>query len=388
MSYDFNLPVSRMPDSQQPSSGEKETPEKKPRAAQLKKQTATHFLTTEFKKVKVEDKPKKQLKIEKQQTGWKQSKPSSHLIDKLVLWLKDKGAPEQEGVRLITALAELPPNPSQPNKLKDRVVTSIRANFAAEDIGSVLGKLEKIYPIDRGSAPPFVTACCDELSIPADLPRDPSAPPGPGPEFDWAAWNKEGEQAMEEFVTQLIDENPESMRDSYDSLLSVIRKVTDLTEHPDRDEFDSWIDKALKGKSPTDLDKIAIKIEKFRDIEIFRSLKQRFYMRLLNQPFRPVLLIGDLTQASCYISAFLSDDARLTDVTSKLEDRIFKASDENWMRGVLKLEALFACGVALLDPEDLVRLELRLRVGPSSHSHGALDNVLRRDPRYKAGTKT
>ena len=98
--------------------------------------------------------------------------------------------------------------------------------------------------------------------------------------------------------------------------------------------------------------------------------------------------IGDLTQASCYISAFLSDDARLTDVTSKLEDRIFKASDENWMRGVLKLEALFACGVALLDPEDLVRLELRLRVGPSSHSHGALDNVLRRDPRYKAGTKT
>ena len=386
MSYDFNLPVSRMPDSQQPSSGEKETPEKKPRA-QLKKQPATHSLTTGFKKVKVEDKPK-QLKIEKQQTGWKQSKPSSHLIDKLVLWLKDKGAPEQEGVRLITALAELAPNPSQSNKLKDRVVTSIRANFAAEDIGSVLGKLEKIYRIDWGSAPPFVTACCDELSIPTDLPPDPSAPPGPGPEFDWAAWNKEGEQAMEEFVTQLIDENPESMRDSYDSLLSVIRKVTDLTEHPDRNEFDSWIDKALQGKSPTDLDQIAIKIEKFRDIEIFRSLKQRFYMRLLNQPFRPVLLIGDLTQASCYISAFLSDDARLTDVTSKLEDRIFKASDENWMRGVLKLEALFACRVALLDPEDLVRLELRLRVSPFSHSHRALDNVLRHDPRYKAGMKT
>jgi hypothetical protein len=271
-----------MPDSQQPSSGEKETPEKKPRA-QLKKRTATHFLTTEFKKVKVE----KQLKIEKQQTGWKQSKPSSHLIDKLVLWLKDKDAPEQEGVRLITALAELPPNPSQPNKLKDRVVTSIRANFAAEDIGSVLGKLEKIYPVDGGSAPPFVTACCDELSIPTDLPPDPSAPPGPGPEFDWAAWNKEGEQAMEEFVTQLIDENPESTKYSYDSLLSVIRKVTDLTEHPDRNEFDSWIDKALKGKSLTDLDKIAVKIEKYRAPEIFRSLKQRFYMRLLNQPFPP-----------------------------------------------------------------------------------------------------
>jgi hypothetical protein len=383
MSYDFNLPASRMPDSQQPSSGEKETPEKKPRA-QLKKRTATHFLTTEFKKVKVE----KQLKIEKQQTGWKQSKPSSHLIDKLLLWLKDKGAPEQEGVRLITALAELPPNPSQPNKLKDRVVTSIRANFAAEDIESVLGKLEKIYRIDWGSAPPFITACYDELSIPADLPPDPSAPPGPGPEFDWAAWNKEGDQAMEEFVTQLIDENPESTKYSYDSLLSVIRKVTDLTEHPDRDEFDLWIDNALKGKSSADLDKIAVKIEKYRDPEIFRSLKQRFYMRLLNQPFRPVLLIGDLTQASCYISALLSDDARLTDVTSELEDRIFKASDENWMRGDLKLEALFACGVALLDPEDLERLELRLRVGPFSHSHAALDNVLRRDPRYKAGMKT
>jgi hypothetical protein len=383
MSYDFNLPASRMPESQQPSSGEKETPEKKPRA-QLKKRTATHFLTTEFKKVKVE----KQLKIEKQQTGWKQSKPSSHLIDKLLLWLKDKGAPEQEGVRLITALAELPPNPSQPNKLKDRVVTSIRANFAAEDIESVLGKLEKIYRIDWGSAPPFITACYDELSIPADLPPDPSAPPGPGPEFDWAAWNKEGDQAMEEFVTQLIDENPESTKYSYDSLLSVIRKVTDLTEHPDRDEFDLWIDNALKGKSSADLDKIAVKIEKYRDPEIFRSLKQRFYMRLLNQPFRPVLLIGDLTQASCYISALLSDDARLTDVTSELEDRIFKASDENWMRGDLKLEALFACGVALLDPEDLERLELRLRVGPFSHSHAALDNVLRRDPRYKAGMKT
>jgi hypothetical protein len=164
--------------------------------------------------------------------------------------------------------------------------------------------------------------------------------------------------------------------------------VTDLTEHPDRDEFDLWIDNALKGKSSADLDKIAVKIEKYRDPEIFRSLKQRFYMRLLNQPFRPVLLIGDLTQASCYISALLSDDARLTDVTSELEDRIFKASDENWMRGVLKLEALFACGVALLDPEDLERLELRLRVGPFSHSHAALDNVLRRDPRYKAGMKT
>jgi hypothetical protein len=138
MSYDFNLPASRMPGSQQPSSGEKETPEKKPRAAQLKKRTATHFLTTEFKKVKVEDKPKKQLKIEKQQTSWKQSKPSSPLIDELVLWLKDKGkgdAPEQEGVRLISALAELATNPRQLNKLKDRVVTSIRANFAAEDIG-------------------------------------------------------------------------------------------------------------------------------------------------------------------------------------------------------------------------------------------------------------
>ena len=386
MSYDFNLPASRMPDSQQPSSGEKETPEKKPRA-QLKKQPATHSLKTGFKKVKVEDKPK-QLKIEKQQTGWKQSKPSSHLIDKLVLWLKDKGAPEQEGVRLIAALAELPPNPSQPNKLKDRVVTSIRANFAAEDIGSVLGKLEKIYPVDGGSAPPFVTACYDELSIPADLPPDPSAPPGPGPEFDWAAWNKEGEQAMEEFVTQLIDENPESTKYSYDSLLSVIRKVTDLTEHPDRDEFDLWIDNALKGKSSADLDKIAVKIEKYRDPEIFRSLKQRFYMRLLNQPFLPVLLIEDLTQASCYISALLSDDARLTEVTPELEDRIFKASDENWMRGVLKLEALFARRVALLDPEDLVRLELRLRVSPFSHSHRALDNVLRRDPRYKAGMKT
>jgi hypothetical protein len=129
---------------------------------------------------------------------------------------------------------------------------------------------------------------------------------------------------MEEFVTQLIDENPESTKDSYDSLLSVIRKVTDLTEHPDRNEFDSWIDKALKGKSLTDLDKIAVKIEKYRDPEIFRSLKQRFYMRLLNQPFLPVLLIEDLTRASCYISALLSDGARLTEVTPELEDRILR----------------------------------------------------------------
>src|SRR5262249_52090610 len=186
----------------------------------------------------------------------------------------------------------------------------------------------------------------------------------------------------------LIDENAESMRDSYGSLLSVIRKVTDLTEHPDRDEFDLWIEKALEGKSPADLDKIAIEIEKFGATEIFRSLKHRFYMRLLNQPTHAVLLLKDLGQAQSYISALLSDDARLTEVTSELESRIFKASDDNWMRGVLKLEALFACRLPVLNQEDLVRLELKLPASPSSHSYGALDNVLRSDPRYKAGMKT
>src|SRR5262245_22178057 len=144
MSYDFNLPASRVPGSQQPSSGDKQTPGKKPRA-QLKKQVASKRLSLppDFINVKVEKKPE----VKKQETGWKQSKPSSQLINELVGWFGEENGEPKRGVMLINALLDLAQNPSQLNKLKDRVVTSIRANFAAEDIGSVLGKLDKIYGI-------------------------------------------------------------------------------------------------------------------------------------------------------------------------------------------------------------------------------------------------
>jgi hypothetical protein len=91
----------------------------------------------------------------------------------------------------------------------------------------------------------------------------------------------------------------------------------------------------------------------------------------------PDRLAAHLVQAGKFIAAILDDDyAEASNVADDLESSIF--TGPNMWADFLRLEALFTRYLEKTEKEDLVRLKLKLRVSRRTHSHEALQNVVKR----------
>ncbi len=209
-----------------------------------------------------------------------------------------------------------------------------------------------------------------------------TAPPALGPDFDRAAWNAQGEEATAEFISQLIGGEPKSMKESYyEGLYPVIRIVTDRTEAPDVDELNSWIDKALVGKSNDDLRRIAETFGKDFGAKgaIFKNFSHRLYMRLLDRP-SPVGRVGaDLNMADRYMLAITNNEPRTAVyLDGLLFGRLRSASHEDEILVAKKFEALCAPTLEGLTLEQLMRFGRCLSQRSGTYAERLLPDVFTR----------